>query len=146
MKRCAVIADGYTEPGYIKEVSGIHGDVRFTFRPMTVDARSALYALSDKMKPEAYDQKCAAELAAHLTSWDITDGKDVAVPISAKATINLKPLLFNRLLSIVVGQAATDLDPDWDEDAKQLKAQEEALAAATGRIVAAVREETAEKN
>lgn len=104
------IPEGYTEEGYIREVPGLHGSVRFTFRPMLVVERAALFgqrmlSLSDELQ----DRRCADVLCGLLVSWSLTDTEGRPLAVTAENILRLKPALFQRMLAIVAGVEPSDL-------------------------------------
>jgi len=138
--------DGYTEPGYIKPVIGLHGEFRFRFRPMLTEEYSHLIAASDEMSGQAYDRKAADMMLGKLTEWNLSDGKGVLVPITQKTILRLKVALFNKLYKIITGTDATDIDPLWSDDITDTKADEEYESALSDRTPGEVREENDAKN
>lgn len=120
MQRLDVIPDdGYTEPAYIKAMNGVHGEIRFTYRPMLIQEQSkatAEAAEAGRAKPERYDRVCAERLAKHLLSWSIrgADGRPLAIEVNT--LLRIKPMVFLRLWAIVLGTQASDIDPEWSEE------------------------------
>src|SRR4051812_2127221 len=104
------IADGYTEEGYIKEVPGIHQPVRFAYRPVTHDERARIFEGWTALPAHQRVLRTSLALSKKILSWDLQfDGK--TVPCSDANTYKqLKTLLHNRLLDIVCGTTASDLD------------------------------------
>ena len=51
-------------------------------------------------------------LARKVLGWDVRTGKGETLPVKdADSYLKLEPLWFDRLLSIVTGQSASDPDP-----------------------------------
>ena len=140
------IPDGYDELGYIRPVPRIHLGLRFRFRPLLVEERSRLVEAAGKMRGDAYDRKCAAELAGKLLEWDLRDGADEAVPLTPANLLRLKPQLFQRLFAIVLGSEAGDLDSHGDEHQEQRIVEHQFAAALSDRPIGEVREEDDEGN
>lgn len=115
-RSCFVPSDGYTEPGYIAEVPGIHGAVRFKFRPMRCEVRSRIMDGLKEKKSAEQDTIVAKMLAEHVVEWDVTDGKGKEVSRTVDNFRRLKPKLFYRLWDIVLGFDATDTDPAWNDE------------------------------
>ncbi len=104
------IPEGYTEEGYIREVPGLHGPVRFTFRPMLVVERAALFGQRMLSMPdELQDRRCADVLCGCLVSWSVTDAEGRPLAVTAENILRLKPALFQRMLAIVSGVEPSDM-------------------------------------
>ena len=129
MQRLDVIPDdGYTEPGYIKAMSGVHGEIRFSYRPMLIQEQSkatAEAAEAGRGKPDRYDRVCAEKLAKHLLSWSITGPHGEPLAIEVNTLLRVKPMAFLRLWSIVLGTQASDIDPEWSEEVQAEKFAEQ---------------------
>lgn len=107
------IPDGYTEGGYISPADGFHGPLRFEFRPMLVDERALLYGEAIKRLPEdAQLKKRAQAVASRIKSWSLLDAAGQAVPVNVDRLLRLKPELFYKLLNVVIGLEASDVDPE----------------------------------
>lgn len=120
------IDDGYTEEGYIAGVAGIHGPLSFTYRPMLPETRDRLLR-SQQRDIAAGHKEARTELAKHVQDWDLKDRKGNAVPKTAANIGQLRPLIQDKLFSIVAGQIASDVNPDKetaDEDEPVHKVEE----------------------
>jgi hypothetical protein len=130
MQRLDIIPDdGYTEPGYIKAIVGIHGDIRFTYRPMLIQEQSKATAEAGEAgrgKPERYDRVCAEKLAHHLLTWSLRDSSGTPLAIEINTLLRIKPMAFLRLWAIVLGTQASDIDPEWTEEVQAVKTEEQA--------------------
>lgn len=136
--------DGYTDKGFVKAEAGLHGEFRFTYRPFLVEERGKLLRQVESMPQEKQDAKGATELKERLVSWSLVNGKAAAVPISLDVIRRLKPALFYKLYSIVLGTMASDLDPEWEEATllENIDAEIDAGPAPIGTV----KEANAEKN
>lgn len=120
--------DGYTASGYVKAVPGLHGAVRFQFRPLMVSERSAWLVLAEKAEkssPGGSDKETARIVATRIKSWDVKDKDGNAAPISPESVLRLQPRLYQRVVGIVAGSEPTDLDeqaPQGDDLAAQAEA------------------------
>lgn len=104
------IPDGYIEEGYIRGVAGLHGSVRFTFRPMRVVEQATLFGQRMLSLPEELqDRRCADVLCSHLISWSVADANGRPLELTAENILRLKPALFQRLLAIVSGIEPSDI-------------------------------------
>jgi len=104
------IPDGYIEEGYIRAAAGLHGSVRFTFRPMRVVEQAALFGQRMLSLPEELqDRRCADVLCSHLISWSVVDANGRTLELTAENILRLKPALFQRLLAIVSGIEPSDI-------------------------------------
>ncbi len=141
------IPDGYTESAYIKGEDRVHGEFRFTYRPMLVEERALLYSDAVERLPEdAKLKKRAAAVVARIQSWSLRDAKEQTVPVRLETYLRFKAPLFWRVLNIVVGADAGDLDPEA-ETAETLAAIDQRIQAAIeGRSVAELRETADAKN
>ncbi len=138
--------DGYTEEGFIKGSPGLHGDLRFEFRPFIAEARSKLLRTQQEMAEEKRDVSIAQALVEHLVSWDLRDAKGGQIKVTVDVARRLKPILFYRLWAILLGTEASDLDPEWDDDEATEQVAIEEIAQAMPAPVGVARETVAEKN
>lgn len=144
--RSDYINDGYTEEGYIALVPGLHGELRFTFRPFLVEERSQVTAGLREVKAELHNRKYAIEAAKKVVAWNLTDSGGKAVEVKADNVYRLRPALFDRLIDIMLGMKPSDIDP-LATPAKKDAAVEDQFAAALGNVtVGQLTEEAAEKN
>lgn len=138
--------DGYTESGFIKAIPGLHGDLRFEFRPFLVEERSRLLRKLENLAQEKQDAIVAKTFTERLKSWDLKDRKGEAVKVSLNAARRLKPQLFYRLWAILLGTDASDVDPEWEAEHILEEAESEIEAADGPAPVGVVKELAAEKN
>ena len=141
------IPDGYTESAYIKGEERIHGEFRFEYRPMLVEERSLLYSDPvERLPDDAKLKKRAAAVASRIQSWSLRDGKGQPVAVNVETFLRLRAPLFWRVLNVVMGVDAGDLDPEA-EAADALAAIDARLdAVVAGRTVAELREVADAKN
>jgi len=146
MRETSYFHDGYTQPGFIRAVPLLHGELRFTFRPALVEQRSQLVDAAGRLKSDAYDRHVATFLAEKLVGWDLADesGRDVA--ISATNLLRLHPEVFIKLHRIVLGWIASDIDPRWSDDDQQDVVEDQYESALAGQTVGEARQERIEKN
>jgi hypothetical protein len=146
MKRCNYLADGYTQTGFLKGLSNLYEDLRFTYRPAVVEERSQILSGYSNSKADAFDRKVAQFLAQKIKSWDVIDqnGQDVAV--SAAAILRLPPELFQKVWQVVGGFEACDTDPNWPDDIVGRSDAEELESALSGSTIGEVREALDAKN
>lgn len=141
------IPDGYTETGYIAEVPRIHGEVRFTFRPMLNEERAIVYGRRAKeLSPRELEQQFAAEIVARVNEWSLVQDDGSPLAITRENVLRLKPMLFQRLFQIVAGSDASDVDPTWPQEAKAEVADAKIEATLLDRPAGAVLQEHREKN
>jgi hypothetical protein len=143
MFRFDPFADGYTEAGFVAAVPGRHGDLRIAFRPALVEESTRLRDAALKMDADAYNRQAAAFAAAKIVDWDIA-GKGQQV--TAHAVGRLPPSQFARVFQIVVGWTVSDIDPEWQADAKQRIQDLGRAAAQSNRMPGEVREDQDERN
>lgn len=146
MQRCDYLTDGYTEKGFIAEVVGLHGDLRFEYRPLLVSQEAALYELAQASNQAEFQEAVGKLLVRQLVSWSLKDNKGTPIQITEANVMRLRPRLFNRLFSIVRGTEPTELDPVWKTETRQdaVKAKMEAILA--GTTVGEVKEAADQKN
>lgn len=113
------IPDGYTFPGYIAEEPGIHGALRFTYRPMC-DADNTALAQELSNAKTAEDQRLirARVLSERIASWEAVDPTGKAVKPTAENLGRCPSVLMVKLSSIVEGYRANDKDPQGKGEAK----------------------------
>jgi hypothetical protein len=145
-----VIFDGYTEKAYIKAIPRIHGEVRFEFRPMLVEERSQLFEGSGKMSADLYERKSAKTVSQKIVSWSVTqgviDGEEIPYPVSPVNFLRLKPALYQRMTSIIVGLDAGDADPLLSDGEKAEQIDEQYESALQEQPIGIIREVRNEKN
>lgn len=110
------IPDGYTEKGYIEGVPRLYEALRFKFRPMRIEDGSEFLDLLSKMsaKPREGEVFTAKMLAKRVLEWDLKD-KGQTLPLDVKTLLGVQRRLFYRLMAIVLGTDASDMDPAWSE-------------------------------
>ena len=138
--------DGYTEKGYIKEEEGLHRALRFEYRPFLVTVRSRLVQQLDKLSQEKQDVRVAEELQKRLQSWSLADAEGAEVPLSLNVIQRLKPALFYKLYSIVLGTMPSDIDPEWNTETLMENVNAEAEAVIAPVPIGLHKEIDAEKN
>jgi hypothetical protein len=112
----SVFIDGQTRAGYIAAVPGLHGALRFGFRPMTFEqvelAEDALGKQKTVPKRVAVVQGI---IATQLTDWDAVDANGSETRHGSPAVLSkLHPLVVNRLYAILTGRQASDPLPDGE--------------------------------
>lgn len=106
--------DGHTRPAYVGAERGIHGPLRFSYRPMTAEARGVALQKLQKLEDPHYTLAIAGILEGQLVEWDAAvAGK--AIPVRQSAIRRLAPTLLFRVWGIVLGTEPSDVDPDWDD-------------------------------
>lgn len=138
--------DGYTELGFIEAVSGLHGLLRFEYRPFVMAERTKLFTKLQKLPDHEEDLMVAKVLVERLRGWSLEDRDGEPASISLPIVGNLRPALFSRLWGIVSGVFASDIDPLWateqDEEDKEAKAE----ASRAGVSAGVAKEALLEKN
>ena len=137
--------DGYTRPGYIAAIDGLHDALIFEYRLLPVLERDK-FRLALKRAPDQEARLTGAMLAKQVKSWNVVGENDKPIAITADSMLSLPSACFDKLQLIVFGVWAPDKQPSEatpDEAADYLAELE---AAATGRIVGDVIAERDEKN
>lgn len=142
----AFIEDGYVEQVYLAGVDRLHAPLRFERRPVLVNELSAYQRLIAKAKEEETEAVAAKWAAGRLVSWDGRDGKGQPLAINAANVSRLHPKLFFRLLSVLRGDEAGDIDPDWPAKEAEQECKDRAAAESAGQTLAAWRAERDAKN
>ncbi|HTU24452.1 MAG TPA: hypothetical protein VMF30_03575 [Pirellulales bacterium] len=144
--RTDLYQDGYTERGWIAAVAGRHDGLRFDYRPVLAEERHELAAAAAGMTAHEFDARLARFVAQRIVGWDRVDALGQPAHVSAAAVQALPGEMFVRLGRIVLGTAASDIDPAWPAGARERLLAHAAEAAARGRPIGEVREENDEKN
>ena len=134
--------DGYTEPGYIRAEEGLHGELRFSFRPILVEQQAPLVVSLETMKPVEKVRRIAQVIAEQVNQWSLTDAQGDPVPVTEKTTRRLKFSVFYRLWGIVLGTEPTDIDPEWSQEHTDEERCLQSRAAESETPVGQVKEET----
>lgn len=106
------IDDGYTAKGYVEAWPGLHPAVRFKYRPMIQEEVSAFEDECEFKKDAERARIAAAKIAEKLTEWSL--GK----PATAANVRLLTPRLYHRVMEIIWGTRASDIDPTWTDEEK----------------------------
>src|SRR5262245_5279408 len=105
------INDGYTVKAAIKARPGLHGELRFTYRPGTLEERETEYSGRGQTAKGAI-KSMSELLAKKLEGWSIDGFEPTAANI-----VKLKPSLFDRLFAVVVGLSPDDSGQQVDVEA-----------------------------
>jgi hypothetical protein len=115
------IPDGYTVDGYIAEIPRRHGAVRFRYRPCVatenmIGANAITKAVGPS--PAKAEMIAATIIAKQLVEWDVTapTKPDEVLDITAENVARVHPTIGAKLLGIIRGTDASDLDPDAVEN------------------------------
>jgi len=146
MLRADYFHDGYTQSAYIAAVPRLHGALRFTYRPALVEERSQLHDAAGRLNSHLLDCHVGQFLAQKIVDWDLVDAHRQPVAPSAEAVLRIQPELFVKLIPIILGTTASDIDPAWPPETRDRLLDEQAEAAAAGRTIGEIREENNEKN
>jgi hypothetical protein len=146
MSRADYFHDGYTERAWIAAVPGLHGALRFSYRPALIEERSQLYDAAGQLNAHGFDCHVARFLAQKIVAWDLVDAHGQPVPTAAETLLRIQPELFIKLNQIILGVTASDIDPNWPAETRDRLLDETAQAALAGRTIGEIREENDEKN
>jgi hypothetical protein len=126
------IQDGYVRDFYIAPVKGLHKEIRGKFRPMLPQDASALVdALRES--EEKYFGVAAAAIAPFVVEWSLVDAKGGKRPIGHDTLLRVPRRALQRLIDIVSGFAATDIDPQWAPEQRN-EANHTAYASVKSRV------------
>jgi len=144
--------DGWTLPGYFEAVPNLHGPMRFRYRPFTRPEKDALLSIAQS-NGQAVDARMAETVASRIKSWNVKeapttkDSKPAVAPINAASVKQLAPLIWQRLLGLIVyGSDPGDRDPAWSEQDKKSHDAAVLNALATGGSVSDAMIDELEKN
>jgi hypothetical protein len=140
------IRDGFTRRSFIKEVPGLHGELRFSYRPMLPEQRNAVRRLVSGEKGDKGDVLLRTAIAEHLVDWSATDDDGRSVKIGPEGVRRLPPALYDRLYLIVSGMDASDPEPDASDEEETGYAAALRKAAETGAAVGDVQTVEQQKN
>ncbi len=140
------IRDGFTRGGFIKEVDGLHGELRFTFRPMLPEERNAVRRLVGTEKGDKGDVILRTAIADHLVDWSAADDEGRSIKVGPEGVRRLPPSLYDRLYLIVSGMDASDPDPEATSEVETGYAAALKKAVETGHAVGDVATALQQKN
>jgi len=110
------IHDGYCEEAYIAAVENLHGELRFTFRPVMVEEGSEFFDSLTRYKGREQERQYAKVMKAHILKWSQVDQLGRPAPLDAKSFLRLKRRLFQKIAGILLGTEPYDTDPLKDPD------------------------------
>ncbi|PQO33330.1 hypothetical protein C5Y96_10790 [Blastopirellula marina] len=103
MNNLIFIDDGYTHEACIAEVSGIHGTLCITYRPMTHEERDQVaQSLVRETSGKSATDVLAQAIASHLSTWNIP------LEIKTQNVKKLMPSLFDKLYATICGSRPSD--------------------------------------
>ena len=138
--------DGYIEPGYLDAIPGLHGEFRFSFRPLTEMEQGVFVDGTKDMPTKTRSVKMYDLIASRIASWEHRDDTGEPVAICSKSVSQLKPAIVGALYGIVLGTRPSDIDPLWEQEVQQETADAALTALLEGRTVGDVAAERDEKN
>lgn len=140
------INDGYTRSGYIAEVKGLHGELRFKYRPFLAEEDIVLAAATEQMNAASSYRNYVAAVASRITEWSLADSAGNQVPINASTVTRLAIPVWYKLKAIMLGIQPSDEDPKAGETDKQKEAETALAAVIAGGTVGQITEASDEKN
>lgn len=114
------IRDGFTQCGYIAPIDRLHGELRFSFRPMLPEEVAAMdmFRSNFEREPAKVIAKVTAVCASKLIAWsEVADG--TPIPINEISIKRLRPQVLTKLFNIISGDRASDEDPTTIRDMDQ---------------------------
>ena len=134
------IPDGYTRSGFIRAIPGLHGQIRFSYRPMLHGKRDSVRNGYQRERGEKGSLLVAGAIADHLVEWVCLypeDGPDEllrgkAVKVTVDSVRHLAPPLLDRMFSIVSGMDGSDPEPEAEPEEQKEYAELLLQSAETG--------------
>lgn len=130
-----IVADGYTQPGFIEGVEGLHRGVLFEFRPMLPEEVDEIEFKCSQLTPAAARVASAERLAMQVVSWDIANKEGQKILINGASVRRLRPALFVKMWGVVRGILATDIHPSWLKGGSAEKATEQITSLGALQVV-----------
>lgn len=140
------IEDGQEDDAYLAGVEMVYAPLRFTMRPMGRRDTNAHAAATKDKTDDAYDAITNEWLAKKIVSWDLKTRSGKPVSITAENMGRLKQSLHTRLVAVVWGYQASDVDPQWTQEQRDAYGLLVNEAARLGVTVGQLEEAKAEKN
>lgn len=104
-----IVDDGYTRDGFIAAIEELHGEIEFSFRPLTRDERDAVNnRMNKKAKGETTTGVMAQVICRQVKEWSIGDVVDLEPGVVKR----MHPALLDKLYLIVAGSVPSDPKPD----------------------------------
>lgn len=113
-----VIRDGFTQQGYIEEVVGLHGAMRFGFRPMLPEDVEKFEAFRDRYgssDPVRVRKGLAEQVTKRLVTWSEKSGDD-ELPITLDNVRHLRFTIQTKLYNVISGLVPTQFEGRQGED------------------------------
>lgn len=100
------VSDGYSEEATIAAASGIHGELKFRFRPMMHGQREKWSEELQRTSQGAASSIMAKAIGEHLLSWSL--------PVEPKPDLvrTLRPQLLDKIYSTIAGYRPSDCADD----------------------------------
>lgn len=115
-----LLDDGYLFRSAIDKVSGLHGTLLFTRRPMLpADVEEAQAAVDAGMRsgnPRMASAAAARTIESFVTEWNVVGKGGAIVPVTAENAAKLPPAIYNKLLLVLYGSRSSDKRDDWTPD------------------------------
>lgn len=105
--------DGFTLTRFIKGEDRMYDSLRFEFRPVGTIKRARVVERRKGLGEEEATIALAKAVAQQIVGWDAVDEEGDPLPVSAKSVQLLHPMLWSRVLAIVIySTEGGDVDPD----------------------------------
>jgi len=132
---CALINDGYSRRGFVKERKHCYPAVRFRYRPVPIEDHTTIArALQDAPTGQAEAHLFVKTVGKYVETWNVVDrdGKPVELR-SEKGAPNVAvltkvdTLLLMKIYNIVMMNTETDEDPEWEPGESPIKHEADKL-------------------
>lgn len=105
--------DGYTLTRYLAGRAGLHGPLRFTYRPVSGKKKMALRDYARGKTQEELLDSVAQALSSQLDKWDAIDHNGEPLSTGWKSVRQLHPSQADDLADVILwSTSAGDIDPD----------------------------------
>lgn len=122
-----IIRDGFTQEAYIAERPGLHGELRFSYRPMLPESVDDIEAHRSTKKGSEDTKLVAAAVADRIVRLE--DGVGTEIEPTVESVRRLRYGILYKVYNIIAGFEPSDLDPRWDSKGSELPPLSDSLMA-----------------
>ena len=133
----AYIHDGYMATAYIAGVDRLYPSVRIEYRPFGHREKALWQRGAANLDAIEFEDLVDRELANRIKIWDIKDSSGKAVAVHVNTLARIQPVLRDRLVGVVFGSQAPDVDPKAAADESRALAEDKFRGSPEGQTVLA---------